>query len=157
MARNRSAPVANKFGIDTTDLHDLAKALRKAAPELSKDLRTDLRKAGAIVATEAKKKASEHSKSIPPTIKLRAAGATVAVSAGKGVPLAGLYELGNKGGKPGSFRHPLFGDWSYPQVQKGYPFLAVAAEATIVETEKAVGEAVERCVEHIAIDYGGKP
>lgn len=155
----RSTAVGNHFAIDTRDMKDLTKALRKAAPELVTDMRKDVRKAGVIVAEEAKRKAGEHSKSIPPTIKVRASGATVAVTAGKGVPLAGLYELGNKGGNPASetFKHPIFGEWVTGEgYQKRYPFLALAAEATIVQTEAAIAEAVDKCVHSIAVDYQGR-
>lgn len=70
------------FGIDTRDFHDVAVALRKAAPTVSRNLRRNLREAGLIVAADAKKNAEQFSESIPPTIKVRTRGATVWVQAG---------------------------------------------------------------------------
>ena len=155
------------FGIDTTAFRDVAKALRFAGGEAPKNLRRSLRAAGEIVAVEAKSIASEHSSSIPPTIKVRVTGATVSVVAGNAnVPLAGLYELGNyrvshgvthnRGGD--SFRHPVFvakkdlpgpdGSWVD---QPSWQFLKPAALNKEDELEVAVTAVLDDAVKTICL------
>lgn len=77
-------------GIDTSDFKAVVKALRKAEPVLNREVRRELRSAGEIVAVEAKAIASQWSKSIPPTIKVRTSGASVAIEAGGVVNAAAL-------------------------------------------------------------------
>lgn len=128
------------IGMDTTAFRKVAKALRSSAPELAKELRVGLRVAGEIVASDARSRAEEASKTIPPSIKVRVSGFTVAVVAGgDGVPLAGLMELGNKGAKNATtFKHPVFGKWrtSTPP-QDMHPYLTPAAQAHDTEFEAA--------------------
>lgn len=53
---------------------------------------------------------------------------TFRISYGEGVPLAGLWELGNRGGHEGDheFRHPLFGNSNFFYPQPKHPFMAPA-------------------------------
>jgi hypothetical protein len=114
-------------------------------------MRTKLREAGALVAEEAKSNVGHYSSSIPPTIKVRTSGTTVSVVA-KGV-LASLFEFGNKGSgsSGGSFRHPLFGNWDYPQEQPMHPFLSKAmkdkGEEAVSLILEALDEAIREAVE----------
>ena len=51
-----------------------------------------------------------------------------------GVPIAKLYEVGNKGRGGGStFRHPVFGNRENWVDQPRYPFLAAAGKAKQVQ------------------------
>lgn len=146
------------LGIDTRELHDFVRGLKKANPVLRRSLRRRLRGAGEIVAAEARAIASRDSKSVPPTIKVRTAGASVMVVAGgEGVPLARLLELGNTGGaksasatRSGRFRHPVYGQRNVWVSQDMHPFLMPAAAANIgrVEAEAlaAVDEAIQALV-----------
>lgn len=112
-----------------------------------------------VVALEAKAIASEHSKSIPPSIKVRTSGATVAIIAGgRGVPLASLYESGNAGGIKsrsalwtGRFRHPVFGNRDVWVWQDLHHYLAPAAAARAVEVERDVVAALDEAVKTIAL------
>jgi hypothetical protein len=152
MARAEMVP-GGGFGIDTSDFRAVAKALRAAAPQTAKALRKNLRTAGLGVAAEARKKAGEHSKSIPPTVKVRVASTTVSIVAGgQNAPLAALYEIGNKGRNPGDFRHPVFGNRNVWVTQKGYPFLRPAALAARAELEVAVVAALDEAVRIIQFD-----
>jgi hypothetical protein len=178
--------LSNDGTIDTRQMRNWAKLLRREAPKLNRQMIVKLRLAGGIVAEEAKAIVGPHSTSIPPTIKVRTRGATVAVRAGGAVggrsaarelfdqgygsrssdaeakrllrgasesALAGLYELGNKGGSPGSFRHPVFGqmdqDW---ETQEGFPFLKPAADKKAPEVEAAVLQALDETMYHVAVD-----
>lgn len=139
------------IGIDATALRKLAKDLRAAAPELSTELRIQLRAAGEVVAADARTRAEAASKTIPPSIKVRVSGLTVSVVAGgNGVPLAGLMELGNKGGRSGAttFKHPVFGTWvtSTPP-QNMHPYLGPAAVANETEFEAAAFGAIDTVVD----------
>lgn len=147
-------------GIDTRDFHDLAKALRKAAPQTNRALKRRLRRGGEIVAIEARSIASEHSTSIPPTIKVRTLGATVAVIAGgSGVPIAALMELGNTGdaksataSRSGKFRHPVYGNREVWVDQPMHRYLAPAAELHMVEVEREVVGALEEAAQTIVFE-----
>jgi hypothetical protein len=78
----RSTTLHTGSSIDTRDFQRFALGLRKIAPEARKKLRRELVKAGEIVAREARAIASEHSTSIPPSVKVRTYGARVIVQAG---------------------------------------------------------------------------
>jgi hypothetical protein len=139
-------------GVDTTDFRLVAKALRRAAPDLAKGLRADLRVAGLEVAAKAKAIAEENSEKIAGTIKVRVASTTVAVVAGgEGVPEAALFELGNTGGRRsaaasgrGTFRHPVFGNRDVWVNQDMHPFLAPAAASEMPRFEANVSRTLDR-------------
>lgn len=163
MARSQTVTVrTGGSGIDTSDFRAVAKALRQAQPELARELRKSLRKAGEIVAVEARSLAEKDSKSIPPTIKVRVASATVSVVAGgKDAPVAGLFELGNTGGsksasasRKGVFRHPVFGNRDVWVNQPMHRFLAPAAASRAMQVERAVLGALDQATRTIV--FGGE-
>jgi hypothetical protein len=69
-------------GLDTRDFTAIAKALREAKPLLAKEMKQGLKRAGEITAAEARVISSEHSTSIPPSIKTGVRGSVVEVRAG---------------------------------------------------------------------------
>lgn len=160
----RSITVGGAGGIDASDFRAVARALRRASPALARDLRHNLRKAGDVVAQEARQIAGQHSTSIPPTIRVRTSGASVSVVAGGGskgtepAAIAGLFELGNTRGRgraqvadpSGKFRHPVYGHRNRWADQSMHPFLAPAGErkrpAVEALVEKALDEAVRTIV-----------
>ncbi len=141
------------MGVDVRDFAAFARALRKGSPEVALQLRVDLRAVGEIVASEARVRAAEWSKTIPPSIRVRTSGATVSVIAGgSGVPLAGLFELGNQGqrGLGGTdFRHPVWGNRNVWVSQPMHPFLAPSLEAKIDAVEVAAVEALDSAIASI--------
>lgn len=147
----RTVTARGTGGIDTSEFKAAVKALRRAQPQLAKELRKELREAGLIVAEEAKKIIEPHSKKIPRTIKVRVSGASVAVVAGgPNAPTAALFELGNTGGKGsasasrnGVFRHPVFGNREQWVNQPMHPFLAPAALANLPRVDEHVGRALD--------------
>ena len=160
MARNRTVTERSGLALDTRSYKDAAKALRQGARHLQKDFRSRLREGGEIMAAEARKIAAEHSESIPSTVKVRVAGATVAVTAGgPKSPVASLYELGNVGGRKsaaasnrGTFRHPVFGTDVWVE-QPRYPFLKPAADATLPAAQAAIVRALDDAAHIIATEY----
>jgi hypothetical protein len=160
MARRQTVTVRGQGGVDTSDFRATAKVLRTAAPDVNKKLRKGLREAGLVVAEEAKKIASEHSKTIAGTVKVRVASTTVAVVAGGKTPLAALYELGNTGnharsataGGGGTFRHPVFGNMDNWVSQKSYPFLAPAAVKSGPVVERLVLRELDEVIRHITFE-----
>ena len=133
--------VGNEGGIDTTELKAFIRALRRASPIGARGLRLELKAAGEIVAVKARQIASQHSTKIPATIKTSVRGATVSVVAGKGDPLAAIYELGNKGSKAsetGTFKHPTFGNKNAWVEQPRWAFLRPAVDEAMPEVEVAV-------------------
>jgi hypothetical protein len=126
--------------IDTTGFHELAVALRKTKSKAARDYVKAMREAGEITGARARQIAGEHSNTIAATVKVRVAGAQVSVSGGsKTVAIGGLFELGNKGSRSKTtFRHPLFGNWEYPQIQAMHPYLMPAYVETRTETLAAV-------------------
>lgn len=132
------------------------KAINKWDSKLRTELRKELRAAGEEIADEARARAGMYSKSIPPTIKVRTSiqsrQAEIRIKAGSAqVPLAGLFELGNKGGKAhgGKFRHPVFGDTSTWASQRMHPFLAPAVKRHEATVLARVGKAVDAANETI--------
>lgn len=154
----RTVTARGVAGVDTSDFKKLIRALRKADSELAVTVRKGLRASGEIVAERARDIASEHSTSIPPTIKVRTAGAAVAVVAGGGdVAIAELFELGNARGAKSvmagaaTFRHPVFGNGDRWVTQATHPFLAPALEESLPEVETAVTEALDVAVKSLTI------
>lgn len=144
--------------IDTSGLRELATALRKTEAKAYKDYRKALRAAGEITAERARSIAAENSTSIPPTVKVRVAGAQVSITGGsKSVPLGGLYELGNTGGaksaaasRSGTFRHPVFGDrdvwvdqpmhrYLWPAYMETRPATLTAIDGVFIEAFRSSG------------------
>ncbi|MBX6382023.1 MAG: HK97 gp10 family phage protein [Microbispora sp.] len=112
--------------------------------DLRRQLRPGLRGAGRIVADEAKRRASWSSR-IPraTTVSVRFAGSPgvrVIVNRRK-APHARPHE---HGGRPGQFRHPLFGDRSRWYSQRARPFLAPALEAKGRAAEREISRVVDR-------------
>ncbi len=135
------------------------KAIKKWDPQVRKQLRSDLKGVGNSIASGARTVASAHSKTIPGTIKVRtriqSRKAEVEIIAGSAeVPIAGLFELGNKGGgsaaKGRKFRHPIFGDWDVqftgkdPREQDMHPYLAPVVKLRQNYATRVIGEAVEK-------------
>lgn len=89
---------------DVAGLRTLARDLARAAPEAAKGLQKGMAGAGAVIADDAKQRAS-YSKRIPGSIKVRAARANVRVSAG-GDAAPNAAPIENKGN--GFVRHPTY-------------------------------------------------
>jgi hypothetical protein len=137
------------LGVDTRDFDAFAKALRIAAPDIRRHLLTRLRGVGAIVAEAARSEVEPYSRSIPPSIKVRLSRASVVVEAGRGVPLAGLYELGNIGSnRTDVFRHPVFGRDVWAE-QRMHPFLAPAVRKQWDEVEVAAVQALDETIAEV--------
>jgi hypothetical protein len=158
MARSHTSTERSGQAVDTREYRNAAKALKKSAKLTSRELRKKLREGGEIMAIAARTIASEHSEKIPPTIKVRVAGATVSVQAGGAkAPIAGLFELGNQGRKGGgkTFRHPVFGNREQWVEQPMHPFLKPAAEITLPEAQRQIRKALKEAAKVITTDYDG--
>ncbi len=109
----------------------IARDMRALPGEARRAVRPALRKAGQVVATEAKVNASWSSR-IPGTInvvtsfRLNREGVTVKAG-GAGAPHARPYE---NLGEPGTFRHPVYGNREVWVTQAARPFLFPAARAS---------------------------
>lgn len=140
--------------IDVSQFKAAASALRKAQPVLYKGLGEMLDRAGTVVAATAESIVAEHSESIPTTIRVRRRGLGVRVVAGgPEVPIAGLYEKGNKDARESAsdpFRHPVFGNDAVWVNQKRFAFLAPAGERE-KHTVNAMVEAVLQIVSEIIV------
>ena len=138
-----------KEGVDTKELRQLTRDFMDWKPD--KALKKMLRGAGDLIAADAKANIAPYSKSIPPTVKVRIAKTRVSVVAGgAGVPIGGLFELGNKGhgksqaaARSGTFRHPVFGDRTVWVNQKMHPYLLRAAESNKSRLEHLEGQMVK--------------
>jgi hypothetical protein len=111
-----------------------ARALRVFDPELKLSLLRNLRAAGQVVKVEAQKNAS-YSREIPPSLKVRVSGISVAVQTPR-TAIRGLEEY-----SPGEWDHPVFGN--LPIVtQKAHPYLAPAVASKTEEVTELVAEAL---------------
>lgn len=148
MPETLTALSRGKDGLDLKEFRKLTRDLKSFNPD--KQVHKALRTAGQLIADDAKRIAEEHSQSIPPTVRVRVSKTSVSVLAGgEGVPLAGLFELGNKGrgksqaaAKGGRFRHPVFGRDVWV-TQAMHPFLLPAQEQNERGIEKFEGRIVE--------------
>lgn len=105
--------MASAFEFDGTDFEAACTHLREAAEMIDAEVTKAVVEIGEEFKETAKIVAGQHSTSIPPTIRSVAIPHAVSVRAGNAeVPLAALYDLGNKGKggrKRGEFYHPTFG------------------------------------------------
>lgn len=118
--------------------------------DLRRQLRPGLRTAGRMVADQAKVNASWSTR-IPGAIRVSVRfsgtpGVSVIVDKRK-APHGRPHE---HGGRPGTFRHPLFGDRSRWYSQRARPFLAPAAEAK----SRAAAREIHRVVDRVTRDAG---
>jgi hypothetical protein len=139
------------------------RAIRKWEPEVRKQLRKELRASGQMIVAGSRLLAGAHSTTIPATIKVRtriqSRKAEIEIRAGSAeVPIAGLFELGNKGGSKsqaatgrGQFRHPLFGDREQWVNQDMHPFLAPVVKLRIPAVTLRVGAAIDQANEAVGL------
>ena len=136
-----------KSGVNTKELRQLTKDFMDWKPD--KQLHKMLRVAGQLIADDAKALVEPHSKTTPPTIRVRVTKTRLSVVAGgEGHAISGLLEIGNRGGgsqvatRRGEFRHPVFGNRSNWVKQKREAYLLPAAEANRKRIEVLEGQAV---------------
>jgi hypothetical protein len=139
------------------------KAIKKWEPEVRKQLRKELRASGEMIAAGSRLLAGAHSKTIPATIKTRtriqSRQVIVEIRAGSAeVPIAGLSELGNKGGSKsqasagrGTFRHPVWGDRGKWVNQDMHPFLAPVIKLRTPAVTMRVSAAVNQANEAVKL------
>lgn len=134
---------SDSISVDTTSLTQLAKDLRKAAPDVSKKMNTRLRNAGKLVAGAAKVNAS-YSTRIPASVKVNRRGVNVTVTAG-GPGAANAAPIENRG--KGFVRHPVYGNkdvWTAKNSHPAFllPALASQEDAVVTEVASAVSDAL---------------
>lgn len=118
------------------DVPELIRDLRKVPKDARKGLRVEIRQKGQGVLRLGRSNASWSTR-IPRATKLsvrfgkNGPGVSI-VTSGQRAPHAALYE---NNGRPGSFRHPLYGNRSHWYSQPARPYLGPAMD---VEGPKAV-------------------
>jgi hypothetical protein len=134
------------------------KAIKKWDKTIRNELRRELRASGEMIAVGSRLLAGAHSTTIPATIKTRtriqSRKAEVEIRAGSpDVPIAGLFELGNKrGGKSATkFRHPVFGDREKWVDQDMHPFVAPVVKLREAAVTQRVSAAVDKANETIGL------
>lgn len=139
------------MAIEYGSVHDLIRVLGTLPGEVKDALRPGLLEAAQVVADQARSNAS-YSTRIPaaiyvkPRLAGKSAGAMVGVSEAK-APEAKVLELGNKGSRSGTFRHPVFADstnrsdWTWVD-QDRQPFLFPALHQKRQEAIAVVARAV---------------
>lgn len=141
--------------IDTSSFRRFADVLRRHSVELAGKLDEHLLEAGKLVADEAKSRVSAHSTKVPGTVRVEPREHAVAVVAGgSGVPIAGLFERGNKGRgtTPSTFRHPVFGNSTVWVTQPAHPFLRPALASKRSEIVELTAGAVEETIHAICVE-----
>ncbi len=123
------------------DFRQATRDLRAMPTEIRREIRPGIRKAVQPIVSDARGRASWSSR-IPGAIRvaLLKRGVEIKVSR-KRAPHARPYE--NRG-RPGIFRHPMFGDRDWWVAQRARPFLWPAVRAHIDEVQKAITDVVER-------------
>ncbi|WP_433225604.1 HK97 gp10 family phage protein [Actinomadura formosensis] len=134
----------------TDEIRRLIRDLDGIPPELRRQLRPGLRTAGRIVADQAKINAAWSTR-IPKAIKVSVRfsgtpGVRVRVDRRK-APHGRPYE---HGGRPGTFRHPYFGDRRRWYSQRARPFLAPA----VASKGRRAAREIDRVVARVTRDAG---
>lgn len=135
IGRTEAGGVGTGISMDAHELTRLAEDLWAGARNIDPRASYMLIDIGKQVQTKARNKASsDGSLQIPPTIR----GGLVTPheyrieAGGESVPIAGLWELGNRGGSERSttFRHPVWGNKNVWVEQNRYPYLQPALRET---------------------------
>jgi HK97 gp10 family phage protein len=126
------------------EVEKLIRDLNGVPPDLKRKLRPKLRKAGEVVAEDARRRAAWSTRipkatRVSTSFTLRRPGVSVVVDKKK-APHARPYE---HGGQPGTFRHPRWGDRRHWFDQKARPFLAPALAAKNDEAGRLIAAAVD--------------
>ena len=138
--------MSDGISIDTSSFAKFARGLKEIDPVLKRELRTDLKAAGEIVAADARSNA-DWSTRIPGSIKVSVSGNTIKVVANKKkAPHAKAYE---HEGKDGTFRHPVFGDRTNWVSEPARVFLAKALIANKQAAVEAARVAVRKALEKV--------
>lgn len=140
-----------EFVFDGSGIEEVIRGLHEAAERVDAETMRTVLEIGGELAAAAKSVASEHSSSIPGTIRVVPIPHGVAVRAGSAsVPLAALYDLGNQGRggrKSKTFKHPVYGNRSVWVKQDRYPFLAPARKAMRRQITARMDQTWERALE----------
>lgn len=135
-----------KIGVDARDLTNLYRDLDAAGKEIAAGLLADVKAAAQPVLDDAISTASQSSTRIPASMRLVSRGGrghvAVAIRAGnKDAPHAAAFE---NGGKPGKFRHMVFGNRSVWVQQDAHPALLPALQRNLQRVADAVTDAVDK-------------
>lgn len=144
---------------DASDLDSLARDMQSAARKVRDEIDVTLLAIGTELTEAAKQIAGQHSSTVADTISMKPLPGMVVITAGADdVPIAALWEKGNKGTKDSAraqgvwFRHPVFGGDTWVQ-QRRFPFLRPALEADRREITKRM----EATWDHALEPYRMKP
>jgi hypothetical protein len=141
----------DEFRFDGADMEDLSRGLVETARRLQVETDVTVAETGGMLRDAAKAIVGEHSKSIPPTVRMRMVpGAAIIEAGSEDVPLAVLYEKGNRGknADKDTFWHWVFGNKAIPkQPQKRYPFLRPAVTLLRSEIKARMNKAWDRALE----------
>ena len=139
------------FKFDGDSLEGLSRHMRESADLVKLETDKMVAEVGAIVTADAKLQAAGHSQSIPSTIRLEVIPGAAIIHAGNAdVPLAVLYEKGNKGQRKGkTFKHPVFGDRNNWVEQPRFRFLAPALRRARPLINKKMRVALDRSLEPV--------
>lgn len=144
-----SKTVSGSFTVDTRELKNFARQLRKLDRKTYLKMNKALRAGAQFVVDDARANASWSTK-IPPTIKVKGGVTRLSIVAGgDAAPNAVPLERGSKK-NPGYNRHPVFGNRNVWVNQDLRPYLLPAilknerkiAELVVAEVNKAFEEAV---------------
>jgi hypothetical protein len=152
--------MANEIVFEGHGLEQLARDCRGAARAVRREIDETLLKIGAELLASAKAIASEHSSTVAGTIRMKALPGMVVIQAGSdAVPIAALWETGNKGSRDTArvtglwFRHPLFGNREIWVNQRRFPFLRPALDADRSRIKRLMDETYDRAL----VPYRLKP
>ena len=128
------------FRVDTSDLRALARDLERTVPGVRREVSEVVIESGQLVAAEARTLSSWSSR-IPGSIRVAGTlNRSVVRAGGEVAPHAPAFE---HGGRPGEFRHPVFGNRNVWVGQRARPFLAPALEAKAAAMERRLHQGVD--------------
>ena len=155
---NTNVVAGDGLYLDTSNLVNFAKELKKATPKARAAFRRDMKAAAEKVAVAARRNSSWSTgqptgtgvprAAIPSTIKVKFSAARGSIKAkveagGVDAPHARLFEMGSLRNR-GEIRHPVFGEWrAGMRGEKTRPFLIPAVHETYPEFRDAAVNAVK--------------
>lgn len=149
--------MTDTIDIDTSSFAKFSADLRRAAPELQKQLRKELKAAGELVAEDARRRAGSFSTRIPGAIKVGVAAGSSRI--GKGGVKIRIYVDANKAphGRPiegitgnSFFRHPTDGEERQTWVnQPTRHYLRPAMQAGRITVIKGAQDAISKALREV--------
>lgn len=139
-----------RLGIDARGISNAYRGLHHVSKKSAHEMLETLKSVSQRVAEDAKAEVGGASTTVPGSIRVVSRAGSrghVKISVRAGGARAPLAEPLEHGGKPGEFRHPLFGDKNHWYAQPAHPYLLPSLKRNLTYLQAKIEEALTQLFE----------